>query len=726
MTAKEQHKAFGNPDQCVDAVIDKVGRDIRLGLPLGVGKPVNLINALYRRAKQDPSIQLKIFTALTLEKPLGSQSLEKRFMGPFVERVFEGVPDIEYILDLRNGNLPDNVSVSEFFFKAGSWLHSREQQQNYICTNYTHVVRDLMAEGINVIGQMVAPHPEGKPRISLSCNPDLTIDLIPLLREKEQAGEPVAIMAEVNDELPWLGHHADRAMEEFDFVLQGEKWNHPLFSAPKMPVVPEDHMIGFYASTLIRDAGTLQVGIGSLGDAVVYSTRLRHHDNDRFKELASAVELEKHFPIVREVGGTDPLSKGLYGCSEMMVDGFLHLLKDSVLAREVFDDEILQRLVDNGLIDKEISLRTLDTLVDEGVIKSPLRARDLAWLQRFGIIRPKCEIKGGQLLAGEEAMTPDLKDENNREAIAAHALGGTLEGGIVMHGGFYIGPESFYQGLRDLSEQERNRISMTSVSFINQLYDHKYGRQSLKQAQRRHARFINSAIMVTLNGAAVSDGLEDGRVLSGVGGQYNFVAMAHELPEGHSILTLRAVRDSGGKPKSNIVFNYGHCTIPRHLRDFVVTEYGIAYLRGKPDREVFQELIKIADSRFQPELVRQARKAGKIPPDWEVPPAFRHNTPERIREIVAPMQQQHELFPRFPFGCDFTEDELKLGRALKSLKAKAASTKGRVGLLLQALRAPNPNEQQHRLLQRMGLEQPQAFHSKLERRLLLVALSSNE
>jgi len=726
MATTRKHQSFESLDRCVDAVIEKVGKEIRLGLPLGLGKPVNLVNAIYQRARKDPSIKLHIFTALTLEKPLGGQSLERRFMGPFVERVFKGVPDIDYVVDLRQGELPDNVQVSEFFFKAGSWLGHKEQQQNYICTNYTHAVRDLMAQGINVVGQMVAPHPEGEERVSLSCNPDTVIDLIPTMREREAAGQPVAIMAEVNDQLPWMGHHSDRSMDEFDFILEGDDWNHPLFSAPKMPVVPEDHMIGFYASSLIRDAGTLQVGIGSLGDAVVYSTLTRHHDKDRYVELAKKVELEKNFPIVNEVGGTDPLPAGLYGCSEMMVDGFLYLLKDGVLTREVFEDETLQRLVDDGRISKKVSMQTLDTLVEEGLIRSTLRARDLTWLQRFGILRADCEFKGGHLLVDEEGITPDLSNESSRAAIETHALGKQLSGGVVMHGGFYIGPEKFYQGLRELSEDERNSISMTSVRFINQLYDHQYGAQSLKQAQRRHARFINSAMMVTLNGAAVSDGLEDGQVLSGVGGQYNFVAMAHELPEGHSILTLRAVRNSGEKPASNIVFNYGHCTIPRHLRDFVVTEYGIAYLRGKSDREVFQELIKIADSRFQPGLVSQAKKAGKIPQDWEVPAAFRNNTPERIHAVIGAFQQSHDLFPRFPFGCDFTEDELKLGKALKGLKAKGGSTKGKIGLLLQALRAPEPDAEQTRLLERMGLSEPDDFHSRLEKRLLMVGLSATK
>lgn len=726
MSQERQYQGFRNLERCVDAVIDRVGRDIRLAMPLGVGKSVNFANALYRRACSDSSIRLHIFTALSLEKPTGSSSLEKRFLEPFAARVFEGVPDLDYVLDLRAGKLPDNVRVSEFFFKAGSWLNNRQQQRHYICTNYTHAARDLLAQDINVVGQMVAPHPDGQPRVSLSCNPDLTLDLLPELREREENGHPLALVAEVNEQLPWMEHHAELSIDEFDFVLEGDDWSQPLFSAPKMAVAPEDHMIGFYASTLIRDAGTLQVGIGSLGDAVVYSTLMRHHHNEAYREMARSVGLAEHFPAACRVGGLDPLPTGLYGCSEMMVDGFLSLFREGVLTREVFADENLQRLVDAGRVSHDVTIGTLDTLYAENLIRSPLRARDVAWLRRFGILKAECELKGGQLLVGEESITPDLEDEHSRERMVTHALGERLEGGVVLHGGFFIGPESFYQALRDLDREERDRISMTSVNYINHLYDHAYGRQSLKQAQRRHARFINSAMMATLSGAAVSDGLEDNRVLSGVGGQYNFVAMAHELPEGHSILTLRAVRNANGRPVSNIRFSYGHCTIPRHLRDFVVTEYGIADLRGRSDEDVFKQMIQIADSRFQPELVEQARNAGKIAPEWEVPEAFRHNTPESVHERISAMQARGDFFPRFPFGCDFTDDELALGGILKQLRADSRTASGRVRLMLGALRAgSSPTERQRRLLERMGLQAPVNFREKLERRLVLAASESN-
>ena len=216
-----------------------------------------------------------------------------------------------------------------------------------------------------------------------------------------------------------------------------------------------------------------------------------------------------------------------------------------------------------------------------------------------------------------------------------------------MHGGFFLGPRDFYDSLNAMDEEERKNFCMTSVMFVNQLY----GQRELAMLQRSHARFINTTMMVTLTGAACSDGLEDGQVVSGVGGQYNFVAMAHELPGGRSMLLLRSTRSKNGKITSNIVDKYGNLTIPRHLRDVVITEYGIADLRGKRDKDVIAALLNITDSRFQNELMEKAKKAGKLPEDHQIPEAFQKNSPEQIASRMGKYKKMG-YFQTFPFGVD--------------------------------------------------------------------------
>src|SRR3989454_4625727 len=85
-----------------------------------------------------------------------------------------------------------------------------------------------------------------------------------------------------------------------------------------------------------------------------------------------------------------------------------------------------------------------------------------------------------------------------------------------------------------------------------------------------------------------------------------------------SDVMLRATRRADRRTTSNIRWNYGHTTIPRHLRDVVVSEYGIADLRGKTDRDVIAAMLAIADSRFQDELLRRAKDAGKIEKSFEL------------------------------------------------------------------------------------------------------------
>src|SRR5256886_9668291 len=123
------------------------------------------------------------------------------------------------------------------------------------------------------------------------------------------------------------------------------------------------------------------------------------------------------------------------------------------------------------------------------------------------------------------------------------------------------------------------KLRMGAVSFVNELY----GDEAGKRRARVKARFVNNAMMATLLGAAISDALENGQVVSGVGGQYNFVAQSFALEDVRSIILLRATRTAKRRTTSNILWNYGHTTIPRPLRDIEETEYGIADFGGKAD-----------------------------------------------------------------------------------------------------------------------------------------------
>ena len=268
--------------------------------------------------------------------------------------------------------------------------------------------------------------------------------------------------------------------------------------------------------------------------------------------------------------------------------------------------------------------------------------------------------------------------------------------GALLHAGFFVGSRAFYRALREMPAEVADKFRMTSISFVNELY---HGEDAKRRA-RVGARFINAAMMATLRGDVVSDGLDDGRIVSGVGGQYNFVAQAFALEGARSAIMLRASRTANGKTESNIRWSYGHTTIPHHLRDVIVTEYGIADLRGKTDRDVIAAMLAIADSRFQDELLRQARDAGKIERSFELAKTARDNTPDAVERALKPATDAGLLTP-FPFGSDFTEVEQRLLPALEKLKS--ASQGQRLALLLRGVTARNTAPE---LLDRLGLAHP--------------------
>ena len=274
---------------------------------------------------------LSIFTALTLEPPRPNSELERRFLDPIAQRLFAGYPALDYAAAIHSKTLPPNIEVDEFFFEAGQWLHSPYAQQHYISANYTHALRSMLDRGVNVVGQLVAHRAEEAPRAySLSCNPDLTFDLLDLRR----AGRADFVFAgQVNSELPFMPGDAAIGEDEFDFLLDG--------AGDRLSAVRAAARAGRRSPNMrpactrrawCPTAARLQIGIGSLGDAVAQALVLRQRDNAEFCELLTRLGYDR----ARDAAvHTERFDVGLYGCSEMFVEGMLDLYRAGILKREV-------------------------------------------------------------------------------------------------------------------------------------------------------------------------------------------------------------------------------------------------------------------------------------------------------------------------------------------------------------------------------------------------------
>ena len=692
-------------DAAVDHVLDTIPGDIVLGIPLGVGKPNPFVNALYRRIKGNPQRHLKIITALSLEKPSGKSALEQAFLGPLVERVFGDYPDLEYVKALRGEGLPANIEVCEVFMKTGDYLGNEVAQQSYTSTNYTHIARDMELQGMNVMAQAVAAREESNGlQLSLSSNPDVVMEVMEKFRA---SNHKIIAIAVINKQMPFMPNTAQVEPGFFDMVVTDPAGTHTVFAPPNNKVSSADYAIGLHASSFVADGGTLQIGIGSLGDAIGQALIVRDRHSAEYQRI-----LETLCPdglAGRELGRFE---KGLYGCSEMFVNGFLKLIEAGIIRREVFKDTVLQQLINKGAIaDETVTPQTLRALLDAGRVRSPLAQEDLDFLQRFGVLRAEVTLDGDALVLGDRRCSNNLLQDEAFECVCKTMLGSRLLGGISMTGGFFLGPRDFYERLRSMPAQELAKIDMTRIDFINQLY----GQEDLKRAQRRNARFMNTTMIVTLLGAAASDALESGQVVSGVGGQYNFVAMAHALPDARLIMMLRSTHDNKAGLKSSIVWNYGHVTIPRHLRDIIITEYGVADLRGQPDSEVIKRLINVADSRFQDELLKQAKAHGKLEASYQIPERYHHNLPGVLAEKLQPWAEAG-LLPDFPFGTDLTDDELHIVRALKKLKHASNHPSELISLAFKSLWSGKEMPKAYQ--ERLGLADAHSFKDTVVRQLL--------
>jgi acyl-CoA hydrolase len=709
---------------CVDEVINHVGKEITFAMTLALGKPVLFINELYRRAKEDPEITLKIVTALALEIPAGNSDLERRFAKPLADRIFAGVPEFDYMVDLRAGKLPKNVEVFEFYSKAGVYLNVPEAQQNHLGSHYTLACRDAMILGVNVFGELLGRREiDGKEMYSMGCNTDICLQALKAIGELRAKGKKVALIGEANQNMPFMYGDALVEAKDYDIILQGPQYDYELFSAPKGPVNLTDHMIGLNVSPLIKDGGTIQVGIGALGDAIVAGLIMRNDHNDLYQEVLEKTGIMKRYgKLIEEWGGTGVFEEGLFGSSEMFVDAFMEMYNSKILKRKVYDSIPLMKLINEGkLAADNIPQNIIDLLVEMKAVHAKLKEKDFNFLMEFGILKQGLTYKEGFIYDGSAKYSADMKDETNRLEIRK-LLGKQLLNGQIIHAAFFLGPKAFYKALNDMSEEERKMFGMSGVEKVNQLY----GGEELRALQRKDGRFVNTGMITSVLGSIASDQLEDGRVISGIGGQYNFASMAHALPDARLIMMIKSTRGSGKNLKSNIVFKYGHCSLPKHLRDIIVTEYGIADVRGKPDKDVIAEIINVADSRFQNQLLEQAKKAGKIPMDYQIPEEYRNNTPEKIAALLKPYQK-HGVFQTFPYGTDLTHEEIVLGGALKGLKSLISprvSFKLIKGVLLELFRS-QPKEMD-RYLERMQLLNPTSRKEFFMKKLVVFALRNSK
>ena len=289
---------------------------------------------------------------------------------------------------------------------------------------------------------------------------------------------------------------------EFDLHAGGAgRPTFPCSRPPREPIELAEYAAGIHVARTVADGGTLQLGIGSLGDAVAHALILRHRANSDFRAIAARL---------------DPADSAPTGMRES----------------DPFDSGPARRERDAGR----------------------------------GLPRPHAAPASSSARSTARCCTRRSSSARARSTARCATC----------------------------RRRELAKLRMTSVLFVNELY----GDEAAKRRARVKARFINNAMMATLLGAVVSDALGE---RAGRERRRRPIQLRRPgLRAGRRALDHHAACDprarTGGR-RSNIRWNYGHTTIPRHLRDIVVTEYGVADLRGKTDRDVIAAMLAVDRSR---------------------------------------------------------------------------------------------------------------------------------
>jgi acyl-CoA hydrolase/GNAT superfamily N-acetyltransferase len=181
---------------------------------------------------------------------------------------------------------------------------------------------------------------------------------------------------------------------------------------------------------------------------------------------------------------------------------------------------------------------------------------------------------------------------------------------------FCMGEKETYEYLNDNPSIEFRTVEYTNNPLII--------------AQHDNMTAINSALEIDLTGQATAESI--GKVFySGIGGQADFMRGAVLSRNGKTILAIQSTAEGGEASRIVPFLKEGAgATLNRGDIHYVVTEYGIAYLHGKNIRERAMELIAIANPKFRPWLIEEAKKLDLIYKDQAFIPGKRGEYPEEL------------------------------------------------------------------------------------------------
>lgn len=194
-----------------------------------------------------------------------------------------------------------------------------------------------------------------------------------------------------------------------------------------------------------------------------------------------------------------------------------------------------------------------------------------------------------------EVATPAMKDLV--EAGVVNGANRSFMKGRKVIAGFCVGTRDFYNYVENNGDFE-----FKLIGWIN---------DPRNIAKNDNLVAINNALMIDLTGQVASESIGH-KQYSGTGGQVQFIWGAKFAKNGKNILAINSTyKDREGKLKSKIMPLFPDNTVVTTSRndvEFVVTEFGVAYLKYKSIKERAKALISVAHPDFRDELSFEARK----------------------------------------------------------------------------------------------------------------------
>ena len=403
------------------------------------------------------------------------------------------------------------------------------------------------------------------------------------------------VIAQVNDQMPRTMGESFLHVSQLTCCVEAST---PLPELGGGTIGEVEEAIGRNVASLVEDGSTLQLGIGTIPDAVL-------------KFLGDKKDLGIHSEMFSD-GVVDLYQKGVITGANKRLD------KGKMVAAFLMGSKKLYDFVDDN---PDVMMRTVDYVNNPAVIcQNPKVVSINSCLQVDFNGQVNSESMGTKQFSGiggqldyvrGAAMCPDGKAILAMPSTAKHGevsrIVPVFEPGTTVtttrtdvH---YIVTEYGVANLRAKSLRERARllINIAHPKFRDQLWEAYYERYG-KEDQNPKVVSINSCLQVDFNGQVNSESMGT-KQFSGIGGQLDYVRGAAMCPDGKAILAMPSTAKHGEVSRIVPVFEPGTTvTTTRTDVHYIVTEYGVANLRAKSLRERARLLINIAHPKFRDQL----------------------------------------------------------------------------------------------------------------------------